>query len=157
MRILKSFLMVIIVLLAINVNSVTASTFNEIEFDYCSEDVIYMTLEIPALDFIRDIELPQNTFDAPVTIRVIDEEGVIAEVEIDGNTARITGDGINARITGDGINARIGEQENGLIRSYGINARITGDGINARITGDGINARVVTVRQLGVTIFSETL
>jgi len=138
MKILKSFLIATIAVLTLNSGVSTASALNELEIND-SENPVVMTLEITQLDFVRDIELIQSTFDAPVIIEIVDDEGVV-EVEIDGTEARIHADGINARIHADGINARI-----------------RADGINARIHTDGIIPRVVTVRQLGVVIFSEIL
>jgi len=168
MKILKSFLMAIMVLLTLNVSTATTYTLNTLGIN-CSEDVIVMTLEIPQLDLVRDIQLTQSEFDIPVIVEIAGDEGVIIEVEMDGTNARlIRGDGINTLrigegetgIRGDGINTilRIDEEETG-IRGDGINTILRiDDGGTGIIRGDGINTlRTVTVRQAGMIIFSETL
>jgi len=168
MKILKSILLATMVLLCLNVTIARAYTLNTPEINY-SEDAIIMTLEIPQLDLVRDIELIQSEFDIPVIVEIAGDEGVIVEIEVDGANARlIRGDGINTLrigddetglIRGDGINTlRVGDDETGLIRGDGINTLRIDDGGTGIIRGDGINTlRVVTVRQTGVVIFSETL
>jgi len=167
MKIFKNILTTIILLSTLTTSILTASTSNEIEINYCSEDLqtTVLTLEIPDAGVNIDIELLQSTFDAIVTIElesenglvIIDIDGMAGLIRGDGINARIDGDGINDLIIGDGINARIdGDGINDLIRGDGINARIDGDGINDLIRGDGINARV-TVSQLGTVLFSDEL
>lgn len=162
MKNLKNILTAIILLSTLTTTILTASISNEIEINYCFDDVNVLTLEIPAAGINVDIELLQSTFEAPVTIElegsnglvIIDIDGLTGLIRSDGINARggITSDGINALIRSDGINARLGEGATGLIRSDGINALITGDGINDLISSDGINARV---SQSGVVLFSE--
>ena len=154
MKNLKNILTAIILLSTLTTSILTASTSNELEINYCSENVTVLTLEIPDAGVNVEIELLQSTFDAPVSIELESNNGLVI-IDIDGLTGLIRGDGINARgITGDGINA--------LIRGDGINARgITGDGINARIDGDGINDLIrgdginARVSQSGSVLFSE--
>lgn len=165
MRILKTVLIATIAMLTLNATVTRASALNEPQIND-SEDLIYMNLEIPQLEFVRNIQLAQSAFDAPITIEIVGEEGFIIKIEIDGTSTSISSDGINARISSDGINAeissdginalRIGNAVNGLIHSDGINARIH-DGGTGLIHSDGINARSVIVKQSGVTLFSETL
>lgn len=139
MKNLKNILIATMTLLTLNTTFASTSTFNESAATYCFEDGDVLALEIPQLNLSADIQLLQNTYDAPVIVKLSSERGT-AEIVIDSEHGLIRGDGIIAR----------------LIRGDGISARITGDGIIALITGDGIIARV-TVMQLGSVLFSDEL
>lgn len=108
-----------------------------------SQDVRLMIIEIPAFDFVRQIELSASTSEAPVTIEITGG-GKVLRFEIVSTNARL--------ISSDGINTRVG----GLISSDGINTRIDGDEIKRLFDSNSINTHIgLIVSQLGGVILNE--
>jgi len=97
MKNLKNILAAIILLSTLTTTILTASTSNEIETSYSFGDGDVLTLDFPEFNFVKDIQLSENTFDAPVTIELSVEGEVFDKIEIDSADILISSDGINTR------------------------------------------------------------